>query len=77
MSKYRNPDCIVPSIAGRLGNNMFMIAHAYAKALDQNKQLVVPRYQVGHMLSSMLDIGRVRTILRSIVKPSNNYSLLL
>jgi hypothetical protein len=49
MSKYRNPDCIVPSIAGRLGNNMFMIAHAYAKALDQNKQLVVPRYQVGHM----------------------------
>jgi len=28
-------------IGGRLGNNMFMIAHAYAKALDENKRFVV------------------------------------
>ena len=49
MSKHINPDCVIPSMAGRLGNNMFMIAHAYAKALEQNKQLVVPRKQVGHM----------------------------
>jgi hypothetical protein len=28
-------------IGGRLGNNMFMIAHAYAKALDNNKRFVV------------------------------------
>lgn len=39
----------MPSLAGRLGNNMFMIAHAYAKALDENKQLIVPAKQVGHM----------------------------
>ena len=49
MSKHMNPNCVVPSLGGRLGNNMFMIAHAYAKALDQNKQLVIPRSQVGHM----------------------------
>jgi hypothetical protein len=28
-------------IGGRLGNNMFMIAHAYARALDENKRFVV------------------------------------
>lgn len=28
-------------IGGRLGNNMFMIAHAYARALDENKPFVV------------------------------------
>lgn len=47
--KIINPNCVVPSIAGRLGNNMFMIAHAYARALDHNRQLIVPRSQVGHM----------------------------
>lgn len=49
MANYINTDCIIPSIAGRLGNNMFMIAHAYVNALEQNKQLVVPKQQVGHM----------------------------
>jgi hypothetical protein len=49
MNKHINFNCIAPSIAGRLGNNMFMIAHAYAKALDQNKQLIVSRRQVSHM----------------------------
>jgi hypothetical protein len=44
-----NKDFIMPSLAGRLGNNLFMIAHAYAKALDQNRQLIVPANQVGHM----------------------------
>lgn len=39
----------MPSLAGRLGNNLFMIAHAYARALDQNRQLIVPAKQVGHM----------------------------
>lgn len=49
MRRVINDTCIVPSIAGRLGNNMFMIANAYAKALEQNRQLVVSKYQVGHM----------------------------
>ncbi len=44
-----NKDFIMPSLGGRLGNNLFMIAHAYAKALDQNRQLIVPANQVGHM----------------------------
>lgn len=44
-----NKDFIMPSLGGRLGNNLFMIAHAYAKALDQNRQLIVPAHQVGHM----------------------------
>ena len=39
----------MPSLAGRLGNNLFMIANAYARALDQNRQLIVPANQVGHM----------------------------
>jgi len=58
MSKTISPNCIVPSIAGRLGNNMFMIAHAYAKALEQNKQLIVPREQVGHMHDFLDNIFR-------------------
>jgi hypothetical protein len=39
----------MPSLAGRLGNNLFMIANAYARALDENRQLIVPAKQVGHM----------------------------
>jgi hypothetical protein len=58
MSKVISPTCIVPSIAGRLGNNMFMIAHAYARALEQNRQMVVPRYQVGHMADFLDNIFR-------------------
>jgi hypothetical protein len=46
LEKHINTDCIVPSVSGRLGNNMFMIAHAYAKALEQNRQLVVPKNQI-------------------------------
>lgn len=41
-----NEDFVVPSIAGRLGNNMFMIANAYARALDSNKQMVALKNQV-------------------------------
>jgi hypothetical protein len=44
-----NNNFIMPSLAGRLGNNLFMIAQAYARALDQNRQLIVPANQVGHM----------------------------
>jgi hypothetical protein len=44
-----NKDFIMPSLGGRLGNNLFMIANAYARALDQNRQLIVPANQVGHM----------------------------
>lgn len=36
-------DYIIPGIAGRIGNNLFMIAHAYAKGLEYNKQVVVCR----------------------------------
>ena len=41
-----NKDYIIPALGGRLGNNMFMIAHAYAKGLEYNKQVVVARSQV-------------------------------
>jgi len=41
-------DYIIPALAGRLGNNMFMIAHAYARGLEYNKQVVVARSQVVH-----------------------------
>ena len=37
---------ILPHLQGRLGNNLFMIAHAYAKSLEYNKKLVVAREQV-------------------------------
>ena len=43
-----NKDFIMPSLGGRLGNNLFMIANAYARAMDQNRQLVIPLNQVGH-----------------------------
>lgn len=41
-----NPDYILPSISGRLGNNLFMIANAYAIGLEYNKQVVVARSQL-------------------------------
>lgn len=44
-----NKNFIMPALAGRLGNNLFMIANAYARALDQDRQLIVPANQVGHM----------------------------
>jgi hypothetical protein len=43
-----NEDFIMPSLGGRLGNNLFMIANAYARAMDENRQLVIPANQVGH-----------------------------
>ena len=36
-------DYVIPSLAGRMGNHMFMVAHAYAKALEYNKQFVIAR----------------------------------
>jgi hypothetical protein len=42
---YLNKDYIIPSLAGRMGNQMFMVAHAYAKALEYNKQLVISKDQ--------------------------------
>jgi hypothetical protein len=39
-------DYISPALGGRLGNNMFMIAHAYAKGLEHNKQVVVAKDQL-------------------------------
>lgn len=44
--KVVNDHFVSPSLGGRLGNNMFMIANAYAQALDQNKQFVVPKRQI-------------------------------
>lgn len=32
---------IIPAIGGRLGNNLFMIANAYARGIEFNKQVVV------------------------------------
>jgi hypothetical protein len=49
LNKVVDKNCITPSIGGGLGNNMFMIAHAYAEAIEQNKQLVIPKKQLGHM----------------------------
>lgn len=34
-----NIDTISPSLAGRIGNNLFMVANAYARAKEQGKQL--------------------------------------
>jgi hypothetical protein len=45
-NKILNPDYVSPSLGGRLGNNMFMIANAYAQSLEQNKQFVVPLKQL-------------------------------
>jgi len=47
-------DYIIPSIAGRLGNNLFMIANAYNKAINYNKQLVVCKSQV-HQIDNYFD----------------------
>jgi hypothetical protein len=41
-----NRDYIIPALGGRLGNNMFMIAHAYVKGLNYNKQMVVAKDQL-------------------------------
>jgi hypothetical protein len=41
-----NKDYIIPALGGRLGNNMFMIAHAYIKALTYNKQMVIAKDQL-------------------------------
>lgn len=43
-----NIDYIIPSLGGRLGNNMFMIANAYAKAIEFNKQMVVCKPQLSY-----------------------------
>ena len=41
-----NKDYIIPDLGGRLGNNMFMIAHAYVKSLEFNKQMVIAKDQL-------------------------------
>ena len=41
-----NKDYIVPALGGRLGNNMFMVANAYVKALEHNKQMVIAKDQL-------------------------------
>ena len=41
-------DYIIPALGGRLGNNLFMIAHAYAKGLEFNKQVVVAKSQLAY-----------------------------
>ena len=41
-----NKDYITPALGGRLGNNLFMIAHAYAKGLEYNKQVVIAKDQL-------------------------------
>lgn len=43
-----NVDYIIPSLGGRLGNNLFMIANAYAKGLEFNKQVVVAKSQLAY-----------------------------
>jgi len=41
-----NKDYITPALGGRLGNNLFMIAHAYANGLEFNKQVVIAKDQI-------------------------------
>jgi len=43
-----NKDYIMPGIAGRIGNNLFMIAHAYAQGLKYNKQVLIPRIHIDY-----------------------------
>lgn len=40
-AKIINKDYIIPVLGGRLGNILFMIANAYSKALEYNKQFLV------------------------------------
>ena len=37
---------VLPNLMGRLGNNMFMIAHAYARSKELNIPLIITRNQV-------------------------------
>jgi len=39
---------VIPSIAGRLGNNLFMIANAYARAMDGNRELYLCRKDLNY-----------------------------
>ena len=39
-------DYIIPSLGGRLGNQMFMIAHAYAQSRKQNRELKISRHDL-------------------------------
>jgi len=74
----------MPLLAGRLGNNLFMIAHAYAKGIDYNKQVVVSRPQVMYegndfsqnifrkleFVDELIPIGDVNPIVPNEDKPT-------
>lgn len=38
--------CIIPEVVGRLGNNLFIIANAYARSMDKNMDMFIVRKQV-------------------------------
>jgi hypothetical protein len=68
-------NCIIPSLGGRLGNNLFMIAHAYARALDENRQLIVPAKQVGHMADFKNNIFRKLDLYIDYPSDVNNHDV--
>ena len=46
---------VTPRLQGRTGNIMFQVAHAYAQALEHNRQLVVPSKEssTGHQVDTL------------------------
>jgi len=48
MQQHLPKDYVIPFIAGGLGNNLFMIANAYARAMDGGKELYLYRKHVDY-----------------------------
>jgi len=68
-------DYIMPLLGGRLGNNLFMIAHALAKGLDYNKQVVIYRpHVIYHGNDYSQNIFRELKFIDSY-KDNRNYNL--
>jgi hypothetical protein len=72
-----NKDYIIPSLSGRLGNHMFMIAHAYAKALEYNKQFVISKEQARYIDYDYCDnvFRKIQTIPKLIDNGNYNPSV--
>lgn len=71
-SCYLENNYIVPRLQGRTGNMMFQIANAYVKALEYDRQIVVPYAESS---SSHLEKGLFRNFNFRIDKiPDNNKS---
>lgn len=48
MKQPPSNDYVIPAMSGRLGNNLFMIANAYTRAMDGNKELYLCKSHVNY-----------------------------